>query len=135
MNKLLLATAALTLLPGHLLSAAPSAETLTALGEVRALSDKVKGFRADLQVTDKQGAQEVVTTSTLLVSKDHGWKVDSSSAGTDFQLICDFKTFYQVMPSQKEAVKHIADTPEATALFRKPVTDLNPLSLLDPNSL
>jgi len=133
MKRSILALGALALT--STMFAAPTPETLTGLGEVRALTDKVKSFQANLEVTDKQGSQEIVTTSTLLVSKEHGWKIDSSSGGMQFQFVSDFTNFYQVFPQRKEVLKSVADTPEAKALFRKPVTDLNPLSLLDPASL
>lgn len=115
--------------------AAPSKETLTALGEIRALTDKVNSFRADLEVRDKQGPQEQVTTSTLLVSKQHGWKIKSSSDGAEYHFISDFTNFHQYFPSDKRAFKSVADNAEAQALFRKPVSDMNPLTLLDPATL
>lgn len=118
-----------------LLAFSANPETLQALGEVNALQDKVKAYSADLEVRDKQAGQENVTTSSLLVSKEHGWKVRSSTPEGEYEFVSDFNTFYQYYPAEKKAVKHSADRPDASALFRKPVTDMNPVSLLDPASL
>lgn len=125
---------ALGLIAGAL-HAAPTPGTLTALGEVRALSDKVKGFKANLEIRDKQGTEEQVATSTLLVSKEHGWRIQSSSNGSQYEFISDFTNFYQYFPKEKIVYKSVADSPEAQALFRRPVSDLNPLTLLDPATL
>src|SRR5687767_7198495 len=58
-------------------AAADSAEAQAALKAIRDLNDKVAGFRAELEVHDKQEGQEQVSTSVLTVSKAHGWKVES----------------------------------------------------------
>ncbi|MGI8908644.1 MAG: LolA family protein [Candidatus Sumerlaeaceae bacterium] len=130
---LLSVSLSLLLVPGAAVAEA-SPETLRALGEVKALSDKVNSFRANLEVRDKQGPQEQVTTSSLSASKDYGWHIRSSSEGSDYEFICDFTNFYQFYPAEKKAYKHTPG-PEMQPMLRKPVTDLNPVTLLEPASL
>jgi outer membrane lipoprotein-sorting protein len=109
-------------------------ETLRALGEVQALGDKVRSFRANLEVRDKQAAQEQVTTSSLSVSKEQGWHIRSSADGASYEFICDFQKFYQFYPAEMKAYMH-SPGPEMQPMLRKPVTDLNPLTLLDVNTI
>lgn len=134
LNRIRLVLAVLATLAPLALTAQPNTEALRAMGEVKALNDKVKSFRANLEVHDKQGQQEQVTTSTLSLSKDLGWHIRSSSEGQNYEFICDFEKFYQYYPQEKRAYMHNPG-PELQPMLRKPVTDLNPLTLLDVNTL
>jgi outer membrane lipoprotein-sorting protein len=116
-------------------AAADSAEAQAALKAIRDLNDKVAGFRADLEVHDKQEGQEQVSTSALTVSKAHGWKVESYTPQGPFTFVCDFNTFYQYYPSERKVFKNSATSPDAAAMFRKPATDMNPVPLMDPRTI
>jgi outer membrane lipoprotein-sorting protein len=120
---------------GSVQAAADSAEAQAAIKAVQELNDKVTGFRAELEVHDKQEGQEQVSTSVLTVSKAHGWKVESNTPQGPFVFVCDFTTFYQYYPGERKVFKNSATSPEASAMFRKPATDMNPLPLMDPRSI
>ncbi len=116
----------------------PNAGAVTkeeALEKVNSLAAKVEGFRADLQIADTGAGVDGVSTSTIAVSKEHGFKTNLHANGVECQIITDFTTGYQYYPERQQAMKMTADRPEIRELFRKPATDMNPLVLLDQNSL
>ena len=116
-------------------AAAANSDANAALESVRNLNEKVRGFRADLEAHDKQEGEEQVTSSALIVSKAYGWKIKTAAAQGSYEFVCDFKNFYQYFPAEKKVFKNSASSPDAEAMFRKPVTDLNPIALVDASTI
>lgn len=73
--------------------------------------------------------------SSLLVSKDYGWKVLAKEGNEAYQLVTDYTTFFQYYPNDKRALKSVASKPEEKLVLRKPATDMNPVALLDPPTI
>lgn len=116
----------------------PAGETPTAgdvAKDVATKIGKVSGFSAEVETGERvQGEANSATVSSLMVSRLYGWKVVSSGKNP-FTLITDFNTFYQYFPQEKRVMKTTADTPEIKAMLTRPVTDMNPIALLEPASL
>lgn len=106
-----------------------------AIERVNSLASRVEGFRASLEVIDKAGGVACLSTSTIAVSRAYGFRTDMVTSGVECQIVTDFSTGYQYFPHRRQAMKMTADRPELSALFRKPATDMNPLTLLDPQSI
>lgn len=103
--------------------------------EVATKIGKVSGFSANVETGESiegEGAGSAV--SSLMVSRLYGWKMTSSGANP-FTIVTDFQTFYQYFPQEKRVMKTTADSPELKEMLTKPVTDMNPLALLDQQSL
>ncbi|MCX7717881.1 MAG: hypothetical protein N2111_05690 [Candidatus Sumerlaeaceae bacterium] len=127
--------------------AAAAAVVCAAAGTVRAneaanraealleLNKKVKSFSAQLEIREDRGFDESVATSSLLVSRDHGWRLEGGSQGAEHIVVNDFNVSYDYYPWDKTVFKATATGPEMKRLFRRPADELNPLSLLDPASL
>ena len=105
------------------------------LQQIARLNDTVKGFRAVMEVHDRQGKEERVATSTITVSREYGWKVEDNSTTSGHVVINDFKTSFEYYPREKKAYKMTADLPELIEGFRKPAAEMNSLAILDPKTL
>jgi outer membrane lipoprotein-sorting protein len=100
-----------------------------------ALNAKVKAFSAILEIREDRGFDESVATSSLVVSRDHGWRLEGGTEGAEHTVVNDFNVSYDYYPWDKTVFKATATGPEMKRLFRRPADELNPLMLLDPASL
>lgn len=116
-------------------SLAPAVTKEEAIRQVNDLAGKVEGFRARLQITEKAGGIDCLSSSSLEVSKAYGFKTEIFRDGVQCQIISDFSTAYQYFPEGKQAMKMTVTRSEVRDLFRQPATHMNPLQLLDPKSL
>ena len=103
------------------------------------IADKIKkvdAFSATVETGEDAGDGFTSGgTSSLLVSRDYGWKVLAKDGDAAYQLVTDYTSFYQYFPSEKRAMKSIPVKLEEKQMLRKPATDMNPLSLMEPASL
>lgn len=115
--------------------AAAAGDVKARAAELLALNAKVKAFSASLEIREDRGFNESVATSSLLVSRDHGWRLEGGSPGAEHTVVNDFKVSHDYYPWDKTVFKATATGPEMQRLFRRPADELNPLLLLDPSSL
>lgn len=123
---------------GPLVGAQPADDAASASAvakEIAAKIGKVSGFTAEVETGERvQGESNSATVSSLMVSRLYGWKV-TSTGNSPYTLVTDFNAFYQYFPLEKRVMKTTADTPELKAMLTRPVTDMNPIALLEPASL
>jgi outer membrane lipoprotein-sorting protein len=113
--------------------AAPSAAAVAK--DIAAKIGKVSGFTANIETGEAvEGEGDGSTVSSLMVSRLYGWKL-TYTGQNPYTIITDFETFYQYFPQEKRVMKTTADSPEIKAMLTKPVTDMNPIALLDAASL
>jgi outer membrane lipoprotein-sorting protein len=106
-----------------------------AMSDVRSLADKVKGFRAVMEVHHVGAGQDVTASATLTVSRELGWKLETDMSGSRRVVVNDFRCSYEYFPDMNRVLKYVADSPEVEDGFRKPSRDMTPLGLLDPKTL
>lgn len=103
--------------------------------DVAAKVAEVKSFSATVEtgelLEDEPGSTD---SSSLLVSKQFGWKMLGKSEGKAMQLVTDYNTFYQYFPKDAKVFKTTADRPEIKAMLTKPATDMNPINIMSPDS-
>ncbi len=98
--------------------------------------NRISSFSATVETGETEAASPAFKTSSdLVVSRLYGWKLIADDGPEPYTLITDFQSFYQYFPKEKKVMKTTADVPELKAMLTKPVTDMNPLNLLDPKSL
>ncbi len=122
-------------LTGGLLWAQAPTDATAVARDVASKIAKVNSFSATLETGETAEDGTDKSTSDLLVSREYGWKLTNTGEPEPFTFVTDYKTFYQYFPQQKRVMKTSADRPEIRAMFQKPVTDMNPLSLVTPQSL
>lgn len=96
---------------------------------------KVSGYTATItsgEITEEGPGPSI--SSEMMVSRLYGWKMIHKGAN-GFTMVTDFNTFYNYVPSDNQVLKTTGDTPEMKAMLTKPVSDMNPLALLDHKSL
>lgn len=104
--------------------------------DVESKIGKVSSFSAIVETSEEAiDGKGQKSTYDLKVSRLYGWKLVISDGPEPFTAVTDFQTFYQFFPKEKRVLKTIADSPEIKAMLTKPVTDMNPLRLLDQESL
>lgn len=106
-----------------------------ALQQVKDAVQNVKSYQALLEVRDQQGKDEMVASSTLTVSREHGWRIEESGSGGKHYVVNDFTTSYEYFPNEKKAIKFVAENAETKEGFRKPANEMNPLVVLDQSSI
>jgi hypothetical protein len=93
-------------------------------------------LRAVVTTTDMRGEREANTTFILTLSRDKGWRIDGADAGSTYTFINDYSNDLRLFGKKKEAqILRAAGNPNLVRFFRKPLTDLDALSLLSPESL
>lgn len=121
------------------IAAAPiqAAETdaVKALDEVNRLAAAVNNFSAKLEIHEKQGSEDVAASSSIVISKQLGWKMEDNAPGREHVVYNDFKVSYDYYPKANRAIKTTADTPMAREAFRKPADAINILPSLDKSTL
>lgn len=106
------------------------------VADVKKKTEAIKSYSAEIEVHhERQDGTKEKTTSSLTISRDHGWKVNSFGKDSTYTFITNFDVFYQYFPDQKQVIKMVPDNPVAKAMLKKPLTDLNPLDLMDQNTL
>lgn len=116
-------------------SSAIAQETSGALADIAQKSAQVRGFRATVETRDRRGMVEAISTSSIVTSRDLGWKMaDLTSTGGQI-IVCDYRTSYQYLPAERQVLKYTADSPQAMESFRKPASEMNIVSVLDPKSV
>jgi outer membrane lipoprotein-sorting protein len=106
-----------------------------ALQQVQNAVQNVKSYQALLEVRDQQGKDEMVASSTLTVSREHGWRIEENSSEGNHYVVNDFTTSYEYFPNHKKAIKFVAENAETREGFRKPANEMNPLVVLDQSSV
>lgn len=97
---------------------------------------RISSFSATVETSEEaEDGKGPKKTAALQVSRLYGWKMVNSSGSEPFTAVTDFQTFYQYFPQERRVLKTVADNPEIKAMLTKPVTDMNPLRLLDQQSL
>ncbi|MBX7243884.1 MAG: hypothetical protein K1X53_00190 [Candidatus Sumerlaeaceae bacterium] len=134
MNYRTIALLALPVIASFCAVAAPD-ETAELADKLIRLSAKAKGFEATLNITEDRGSDKFEATSSLLVSRENGWKLQGSTGSGEHQVYNDFTVSYDYYPQDKTVFKVTATTPEMKLLFRRPVNEINPLASLDRKSL
>jgi len=112
-----------------------SPEVSQALAEIEKAYAQVPGFQAEVTTRHQTQESDVVATRVLTVSKKFGWKIVDWVGDQRREIINDFRTNYVYLREQKKVLKLTATSPELEQEFRKPVVELNPVFLLDRNSL
>jgi len=133
--RVLLAGAASLLVCTVSQAGSSSAEVKQALAEIEKAYAQVPGFQAEVTTRHETREGDVVATRVLTVSKKFGWKIVDWIGDQKREIINDFRTNYVYLREQKKVLKLTASSPELEAEFRKPVADLNPVFLLDRNTL
>lgn len=123
------------LMAGTALAQEPAPGAADVAKDIATKIGKVTGFTATVETGESvEGEGRDSETSSLMVSRLYGWKI--TSAGLEpFTTVTNFDVLYHFVPKEKRAMKTTADSPELKAMVTKPVTDMNPLALLDPASL
>lgn len=131
---LLIVVALLVPVSGLAQEAAPSAAEVAR--DVRTKINRISSFSATVETGEAEEERPgQKSSSKLVVSRLYGWKMTTTEGPEPYTLITDFQTFSQYLPKDKRLLKTTADRPEIKAMLTKPVTDMNPLQLLDPQSL
>jgi len=103
--------------------------------EIASKIGKVSDFTATVESGEVvQGEPESVTASALEVSRLYGWKM-TATGNSPYTIVTDFDTFYQYFPQENRVMKTTANNPMIKAMLVKPVSDMNPIALLDPSSV
>ncbi len=115
-------------------AAAPSAAEISS--DVAKKINQISSFSATVETGESEEESPArKSSSDLVVSRLYGWKLTTTDGPEPYTLITDFQTFSQYFPKDKRVLKTTADVPEIKAMLTKPVTDMNPLRLLSPQSL
>jgi outer membrane lipoprotein-sorting protein len=115
---------------------APAEDVASVTKDVAAKVAQVNSFSATVETGEEaDGSMGDMSQSSLLVSREFGWKMLGKEGPDAYQLVTDFNTFYQYFPNDKKAMKTVADKPEIKSMLTKPATDMNPLSLVSPQSI
>lgn len=125
----------LALVPTLVFAQAPVPGAADVAKDIATKIGKVTGFSATVETgesVDGEGSDS--ETGALMVSRLYGWKMTSTGL-EPYTTITNFDVLYHYSPKEKRAMKTTADSPELKAMVTKPVTDMNPLALLDPASL
>lgn len=128
--------ALLILIAGSPLLAQEEPTTATVLASLLEKNAGVAAFSADIEVRENHGrADDVVATSSLLVSRKEGWRLEGGPAGSERIVVNNYAVSYDYYPWDKTAIKMSANSPEVRALFRKPADEINPVAMLDTATL
>ncbi|MCX7020470.1 MAG: hypothetical protein WCK47_00110 [bacterium] len=114
---------------------AAETDALKALDEINQLVAKVNSFSAQLEFQEKQKNEDAAASSSIVISKELGWKMEDSTPGREHIVYNDFKVSYDYFPKAKRVIKTTADTPMAREAFRKPADAFNILPALDTATL
>jgi hypothetical protein len=83
-----------------------------------------------------RGGREETTTFILTLSRDAGWRIAGSDGLSTFAVINDFNNDLRLYGNRREAhLLRSNGNADLQRFFRKPLTDLDSLALLDPDSL
>lgn len=106
------------------------------LSSIKKKIDSIKSYSADMEVVEERddGAKSQ-SSSTIVLSKDKGWRVSSNGKEGSYTFITNFDVFYQYYPDQKQVIKMIPMDAEASAMLKKPLEEINPITLMDAKGL
>lgn len=125
----------LLLIPGNLLaqSSAPDvAATQAVMRDIASKIGKVAGFSATVESEElAPGSPSGKSVGSLMVSRLYGWKITVTGLNP-YTMLTDFHTLYQYYPKERRVMKTTATNAEIKMMMTKPVTDMNPVALLDP---
>lgn len=113
-----------------------AAATAAVVRDVAAKIGRVSGFSATVESAEQMpdDVSANTTVGTLTVSRLYGWKM-SMAGMSPYTMVTDFHTMYQHLAKERRVIKTTADSPELKAMMVKPVSDMNPVALLDPQSI
>jgi outer membrane lipoprotein-sorting protein len=131
-NKLVMA--ALLVAASGAASAADSS-TVAAAQKIRALSNQVQSFQANLKVIDDTDGKAEASTSSITASRTLGWKIKGNGDDGPYEIVSDYKKMSTYVPKENKVYEMSAERPEAIGMLRKVITDLNPLELMSQDSM
>lgn len=118
------------------LTPALAQDPLVLIAEIEGKIAAINGFSATVETSETaQVGGAAQSGGRLTVSRQYGWKMVSDKGPEPSTTVADFKTFYQFFPRDRRVMKLTADNDELRAMMIKPITDMNPLVVLNTASI
>ncbi len=112
-----------------------AAATQAVMKDIASKIGKVAGFSAAVESEElAPGAPSGKSVGSLMVSRLYGWKITVTGMNP-YTMLTDFHTLYQYYPKERRVMKTTATNAELKMMMTKPVTDMNPVALLDPDTV